>query len=83
MDASHWSKNDSSILKPLERLAALKAAAVLQETTIGAVADSLGVSYNHLYLVIRGDRIGSVPLEEGIAAFINQPVSRVFPPRKS
>jgi hypothetical protein len=43
----------------------------------GAAAE-LGVSYNHLTLVINGERIGSARLEEAIAAMIGRPVGEVF-----
>lgn len=68
-------------MTPLERLAAVKAAAVLQETTMGALAKSCAVSYNHFWLVVRGERVGSQALEERIAAVIGRPVREVFTPR--
>jgi hypothetical protein len=65
-------------MSPIERKAAFKAAVTLHETTMAFAAQSLGVSYNHLMLVLRGDRIGSQRLERAIAEFIKQPVERVF-----
>lgn len=70
-------------MTPLERLAALKAAAVLKETTMGALAKSCEVSYNHFSLVVRGERIGSRGLETKIAEFIGRPVEDVFAPRRN
>ena len=69
-------------MTPLERLAAVKASAVLQETTMTAAAKACGVSYNHFWLVIRGERVGSRVLEEKIASFIGLPVDEVFSPRR-
>lgn len=69
-------------MTPLERLAAIKAAVVLQQTTMGAVAQECGVSYNHFYLVIRGQRVGSQVLEAQIAAVVGRPVREVFPPQQ-
>lgn len=69
-------------MNPLERLAAIKAAVVLQQTTMGAVARECGVSYNHFWLVLRGDRVGSRALKEKIAAVIGHPVEAVFPLRR-
>jgi len=36
------------------------------------LARFLSVSYNHFFLVIRGERPGSEQLEEGIAAFLGK-----------
>jgi hypothetical protein len=68
-------------MTPLERLAALKAAAVLQQTTLTTFAASCKVSYNHFSLVVKGARIGSSEVEQRIAALIGEPVARVFPSR--
>ena len=62
----------------LERLAAVKASAVLRQTTMTAAAKACGVSYNHFWLVIRGERVGSRVLEEKIARFVGHPVGVVF-----
>ena len=70
-------------MTPLERLAALKAAAVLQEMMLGSFAASCNVFYNHFSLVVKGERIGSSEVEHRIAAFIGEPVARVFPSRGS
>jgi len=68
-------------MSALERLAAVKATAVLRRTTLGDLARSLGVSYNHFFLVVRGGRLGSERLENGIAAFLGRPRNAVFPAR--
>ena len=47
-----------------------------------AAAKACGVSYNHFWLVIRGERVGSRVLEEKIASFIGLPVDEVFSPRR-
>lgn len=65
-------------MTPLERKAALKAAVTLRELTMVEAADELGISYNHLTLVVRGDRVGSARVEEAIARMIGRPVSEVF-----
>jgi transcriptional regulator with XRE-family HTH domain len=65
-------------MTPLERKAALRAAVTLRELTMAEAAAELGVSYNHLTLVIGGERIGSARLEEAIAAMIGRPVAEVF-----
>ena len=62
----------------LERKALFKAAVTLQELTMAEAAERLGVSYNHLMLVLRGDRVGSARLERAIAAFIGRPVGELF-----
>jgi len=68
-------------MTPLERLAAVKAAAVLHETTMTSAAKECGVSYYHFWLVVRGERVGSRALEAKIAAFVGLPVNEVFSPR--
>ena len=65
-------------LTPLERKALFKAAVTLKGTTMAKAARQLGVSYNHLTLVLRGDRVGSVRLERDVAAFIGKPVNEVI-----
>jgi hypothetical protein len=67
-------------MTPLERRAAFKAAVTLRQTTMTQTARALGVSYNHLALVLWGTRQGSQRLEEAIAAFVGQPRGRLFPP---
>lgn len=69
-------------MTPLERLAAVKASAVLQETTMTSAAKGCGVSYYHFWLVIRGERVGSRELNEKIANFVGLPVDEVFTPRR-
>jgi transcriptional regulator with XRE-family HTH domain len=65
-------------MTPLERKAAFRAAVTLRQITMAEAAAELGVSYNHLTLVINGDRVGSEQLEEGIARVIARPVADVF-----
>ena len=65
-------------MTPLERKAAFRAAVTLRQITMAEAAAELGVSYNHLTLVISGERVGSVQLEEGIAGFVGRTVPEVF-----
>lgn len=72
-------------MTPLERKAAFRAAATLQEITLNKAARKMGVSYNHLMLVLAGPeghadgRRGSSALQERIARFLGRPVREVFP----
>jgi transcriptional regulator with XRE-family HTH domain len=66
-------------MTPLERRAAMKAAVTLRQITMNQAAQELGVLYNHLTLVLLGDRQGSVRLKEAIAAFLGQSRDDVFP----
>ena len=76
-------------MTPLERKAAFQAAAILQEVTMSNAARRIGVSYNHLTLVLAGPegheegRKGSAALQERIADFIGRPVREVFPTRST
>ncbi len=65
-------------MTPVERKAAFKATVTLREMTMAEAASQLGVSYNHLTLVLRGDRIGSKRLEDAIAKFIGRGAAQVF-----
>lgn len=65
-------------MTPLQRKAAFKAAVTLRQVTMADAAATLGVSYNHLSLVLRGERIGSARLEEGIATFVGRDRSDMF-----
>lgn len=65
-------------MTPLERKAAFRAAVTLRQVTMAEAAAELGISYNHLTLVIGGDRVGSERVEEGIARMIGRPVADVF-----
>jgi transcriptional regulator with XRE-family HTH domain len=65
----------------LERKALFKAAITLRQLTMAKAAAQLGISYNHLILVLRGDRIGSGRLEGEIAQFVRKPVRELFPGR--
>ena len=69
------------VMTPLQRKAAFKAAYTLQETTAAASARRLGVSYNHLMLVLAGEREGSLPLQRRIALLLGRPVTEVFQSR--
>jgi transcriptional regulator with XRE-family HTH domain len=69
-------------LAPLERKALLKAAATIKKLTLVQVASELGVSYNHMMLVLRGDRLGSKRLESAIAAFLDYPKEILFSTRR-
>ncbi len=62
----------------LERKALFKAAVTLHQLTMAQAAAKFGVSYNHLILVLRGDRIGSERLEDAISEFMGRPVREVF-----
>jgi transcriptional regulator with XRE-family HTH domain len=65
-------------MAPLERKAAFKAAVTLAQVTMAEAAEQLGVSYNHLTLVLNGERVGSVDLECRIARFIGRSAIEVF-----
>lgn len=65
-------------MTPLQRKAAFRAAVTLRQITMAEAAAQLGISYNHLTLVINGERVGSARLEGGIAVMIGRPVSDVF-----
>lgn len=66
-------------MTPLERRAAMRAAVTLRQITMNEAARELGVSYNHLTLVLLGNRQGSIRLEEAVAAFFGRPRHEVFP----
>ena len=65
-------------MSPLERKAAFRAAATLQEVTMANAARRMGVSYNHLMLVLNGDRRGSSALKSRIADFLGCALPEVF-----
>jgi transcriptional regulator with XRE-family HTH domain len=65
-------------MSPLERKAAFRAAATLHEVTMANAARRLGVSYNHLTLVLNGERKGSDALKSRIAYFLGCNVLEVF-----
>lgn len=67
------------LLTPLQRKALFKAAVTLHEITAAQAARQFGVSYNHLTLVLNGERVGSLRLQDHIAAFINRPRELLFP----
>jgi DNA-binding XRE family transcriptional regulator len=64
---------------PLQRRAAFKAAVVLHETTVRKAAQKLGVSHQHLALVIDGERHASIDLQNAIAKFVGLRRREVFP----
>jgi hypothetical protein len=72
------------VMTPLQRKAAFRAAATLQEISMNDAARKLRVSYNHLMLVLYGPeghaegRRGSAVLQKRIAQFIGRPVHEVF-----
>jgi len=65
-------------MTPLQRKAAFRSAVTLKRMTMSAAAASLGVSYNHLMLVLAGERLGSKALKAKIAALFEAQVSDVF-----
>lgn len=65
-------------MTPLERRAAFKAAVTLRQVTMAEAAASLGVSYNHLVLVLANQRQGSSRLEQAVADFLGLPREHVF-----
>jgi transcriptional regulator with XRE-family HTH domain len=65
-------------MTPLQRKAAFRAAVTLRQITMAEAAAELGVSYNHLTLVINGERVGSARLEEAISGVVGRPVAEVF-----
>ena len=65
-------------MTPLERKAAFRAAVTLRQITMAGAAAEMGVSYNHLTLVINGERVGSARLEEAISRALNRSVAEVF-----
>jgi hypothetical protein len=70
-------------MTPLERKARFKAAATLKEVTLSNAARDLGVSYNHLMLVLADRRVGSAALKGRIAAFLDVPTRDIFDPAAS
>jgi len=62
----------------LERKALFKAAVTLRELTMAEAAAMLGVSYNHLTLVLRGERTGSARLVREIAEFVGRDARSLF-----
>jgi hypothetical protein len=73
--------NPASIQSPmtaLELKAALEAAVTMNQGTAADAARSLHVSYNHLILVLSGDRSGSERLCRDIAAFLARTDVEVF-----
>ena len=65
-------------MSPLERKAAFRAAATLKQVTMANAARRLGVSYNHLMLVLNGDRKASSGLKSRIADFLGCATPEVF-----
>jgi transcriptional regulator with XRE-family HTH domain len=65
-------------MNALERKAAFKAAVTLSQVTAAQAARNLKVSYNHLMLVLNGERTGSERLCRDIAAFLGCTDVEVF-----
>lgn len=65
-------------MTPLERRATMRAAVTLRQITMNQAAQELGVSYNHLTLVLKGERKGSKQLEHRIAEFTKVPWANLF-----
>jgi transcriptional regulator with XRE-family HTH domain len=65
-------------MTPLQRKAVLRSTVTLKQMTLGETARLLRVSYNHLMLVIAGERIPSAALKERLAAFLDVPVTELF-----
>jgi hypothetical protein len=65
-------------MTPLQRKAAFRAAATLSEVSMAVAARRLGVSYNHLMLVLAGTREGSIELKNRVAEFVGHNVTDVF-----
>lgn len=65
-------------LTPLQRKALFKAAVVLHQITVAEAAAQFGVSYNHLTLVLAGERRASLRLQDAIAAFVDRPREKLF-----
>jgi hypothetical protein len=69
-------------MTPLERKAAFKAAVTLRQVTMAQAAAAMGVSYNHLLLVLGGERVGSERLERAIADFVGRAPTEMFERRR-
>lgn len=69
-------------MSPIERRAAFRAAVILKQTTMTRAAASLGISYNHLVLVLAGNRRASRRLQSAVATFLEVSIERVFEPRR-
>lgn len=69
---------NASPMTPLQRKAAFKTAVTLNEITACTAARRLGVSYNHLMLVLADQRQGSARLRVAIAGFLERPEAEVF-----
>ena len=65
-------------MAPLERKAAFKAAVTMNQVTAAQAARTLGISYNHLMLVLSGERTGSDRLCRAIALFLGRTDVEVF-----
>jgi hypothetical protein len=65
-------------MTPLQRKAAFRSAATLQQVSMATAARRLGVSYNHLMLVLAGTREGSLELKQRVATFIGHKAADVF-----
>lgn len=71
-------------MTPRERKAAFKHAVELNGTTCTAAsADVIGVTWHHLSEGLQNLRPLSAEVQEKFAAYIGQPVKKVFPAKKS
>ena len=68
-------------LTPLQLRAAFRAQLVLKNTTVRAAAQRLGVSHQHLTLVLAGQRVASKRLEDRIADFLGLDPAVIFAPK--
>jgi transcriptional regulator with XRE-family HTH domain len=69
-------------MTPLQRKAALKSAVTLKQMTLGEAARFLGISYNHLMLVMAGERIASAGLKDRLASLLDVPATELFEPER-
>jgi len=69
-------------MTPLQRKAALKSTVTLKQMTLGEAARFLGVSYNHLMLVLAGERSPSLALKERLADLLDVPATELFDSQK-
>jgi lambda repressor-like predicted transcriptional regulator len=68
-------------LTPLQLRAAFRAQLVLKNTTVRLTAKRMGVSHQHLTLVLGGQRVASKRLEDCIADFLGLDAAVIFAPK--
>ncbi len=66
-------------MTPLQRKAAFRSTVTLKQMTMTEAAHHLGVSYNHLALVLAGERQASSRLKRRLGSFLGVPISELFP----